>query len=203
MSDLTELAAAIEEGAVWQWWTASLDLVQLEFSYPQLARKSSADAIPNPISSVALAFGKPSAFAFLTRSGARDVPPDWPQQMAEDRLDFNLLPTALSFESFALNDPACQSRVLAIPHREQLSIQTHMDSARDDRFQLAFWAGKVGARVAAETLQIRTHDGVIELRDVRALRNFWWEYWRAYWQRRGTAKALPYDASCEVTIPFK
>lgn len=117
MSDLTDLVAAIE-GAAWQWWTASPDLVPLEFSYPYLAREGSAGAIPNPISSVALAFGKPNEFVFLTRSDARDVPPDWPQQMAEDRLDFDLFPTALSFELFALNDRDRQSRVLGIPHRE-------------------------------------------------------------------------------------
>jgi len=202
MSDLTDLVPVIE-GAAWQWWTASPDLVPLEFSYPYLAREGSAGAIPNPISSVALAFGKPSEFVFLTRSDARDVPPDWPQQMAEDRLDFDLFPTALSFELFALNDRDRQSRVLGIPHREQLSIQRQTDPARGDHFHLAFWAGEVGARVAAEAIQLRTHEGVIELGDVRALSDSWWAYWRAYWQRRGTAEALPYDPSCEVTIPFK
>lgn len=203
MPDLAELAAAIEEGAAWRWWATSADYVQLEFSSPQLARETSPHAIPSPIATLALSFDEPHEFAFLTRVDAGDVPPDWPRQMAADSLDFDSLPTSLSFQLVALNDRDCLSRVLAIPHNEEWAIEPSAGVPHEAQFHLAFWAGNVGAKVAADGLQLHTHDGPIELAEVSVLRDAWWTYWRAYWRRRGSSEALPYDPSCEVTIPFK
>lgn len=31
----------------------------------------------------------------------------------------------------------------------------------------------------------------------------WWEYWKDYWQKRGTKDAYKEDYACEVTIPYK
>jgi len=169
-----------------------------------LARRSAERAIPVPIDAVALTFEDVSEFAFLTRTGADDVPADWPMQMANDTLDFDAVPTSISFEHFALNDYAAAERARAVPHRVQWVLQASPE--RDElmpSYHLVFWAGLVGAHVIGASLRVRTHDGDLSLRDMDELRDAWWEYWRAYWARRGSPDALPYDPSCETVIPFK
>jgi len=45
--------------------------------------------------------------------------------------------------------------------------------------------------------------GEISLADVASRHGAWWTYWRDYWNKRGTARALPRDYAWEVTIPLK
>lgn len=205
MTDVIEtLAAAIEEGAAWRWWTQSGDRVQLEFTSPHLARRSSNLAVPVPIGVVALTFERVHCLAFLTRTAAEDVPTDWPTQMANDTLDFEAVPTSLSFEQFAFNDEEGAERVLKVAHRIQWVVGGSSDQAAPaTAYRLLFWAGWVGASVAAESLRVRTHDGDIAFEDIDDLHGLWWEYWRAYWNRRASPDALPYDPGCETTIPLK
>ena len=200
MTDLSELSSAIEEVAAWRWWAHENDQVQLEFSSPQLARETSSDGIPMPVSPIALSLAKTHALGFLTRADAHEVPPDWPRQMAADSLDFDVVPPGLSFELFALNDRDCRARVFEIPHRIEWVVGPSTETAR---FELTFWAGNVGATVAADALRLTTHEGEIQLSDVGNMRKNWWKYWRAYWTLRGSVDALPYDPGCEITIPLK
>jgi len=204
MTPIEVLASVIEETSAWTWWVVSGDSVQLEFTSPQLARRGEANAIPTPLVSLALRFGGVHEFAFLTRSDAESVPEDWPSRMADDSLDFDAVPTSLSFEHLALNHYGTRERVFAIPHRREWLMQSRMGPAESSaKYELAFWAGQVGAVVRAESMEVHTHEGPLDPSTLAELQSLWWEYWRTYWHRRGSSDPLQYDPICETIIPLK
>jgi hypothetical protein len=45
-------------------------------------------------------------------------------------------------------------------------------------------------------------NGSISEEEIEPLAKKWWEYWKQYWQARGTRFAMKYDPTCEVTIPM-
>jgi hypothetical protein len=66
---------------------------------------------------------------------------------------------------------------------------------------VAFGAGPVGCIIGADSMEILTTAGEVSLEDVPELHERWWEYWREYWDVRGTENALPIDYACESTVP--
>ncbi|HEX7114665.1 MAG TPA: hypothetical protein VF193_06005 [Steroidobacter sp.] len=204
MAEYQPLVEAIKEVGNWRWWSRQDDIVQLEFSGVTLALDADG-GVPTPINPVALRFGGAGNFGFLTRTTAEDLPDDWPTRMANDTLDFAAINTGLSYELLAINDSEALASVLTVPHRANVVIGSppRRGTWLDHPVVCAFWAGNVGAYVTAESLRLQTRTGSVALEDVARLTNAWWKYWRIYWDRRATTEALPYDGSCEVTIPMK
>jgi hypothetical protein len=68
---------------------------------------------------------------------------------------------------------------------------------------LAFHAAPVGLAVIASDMRPVNYDDIMTREQVMEAYRRWWDYWRVYWRVRGTAEALPYDSTCEITLPMK
>ena len=73
----------------------------------------------------------------------------------------------------------------------------------EESARLFLFAGDVGLVVAARAMTVINAQWPLPLAGVAEANGRWWEYWRDYWDRRGTPQALPEDYACEVTIPLK
>jgi len=200
------LEDAIFDVGYWRWWAiAEPSVVQIEFGGVQIARPAVDGEPPAPIGIMALRFRGATSFCFLTRDRAVALPPDWPTKLAEGKLESEDVSTAMSYELLALTDRKIAAAVLAVPHtaKAMLGAVPTLDDWDRAAVHLAFWAGQVGAIVLAESMEILTMDGSMSVDEIPALKDAWWKYWRIYWDRRRTEDALPYDGSCEVTIPLK
>jgi hypothetical protein len=192
------LEDALSDVGVWRWWDSAIpDAFQVEFGGAQLL---TAPAKPGhrPSGIVAIRFETPSLVAFLTRRGATAMPMDWPRALQEDRLKpFTLTPDCFSLRSVAGFDAAKLSSDVQALIGDPAVADAH-GSAR-----LFFMAHDVGLIVTARTMTVITARGQLQLAEVAEANDRWWEYWREYWARRGTAEALPTDYACEATIPLK
>jgi len=80
-------------------------------------------------------------------------------------------------------------------------IQELPDDAPRGTF-CAFWSGPVGLYVIAQSMTVWSHHGPIPFDAIQPMAHQWWKYWREYWDKKHTDKALPKDYACEATIPL-
>jgi hypothetical protein len=196
--ELQTLASALSDIGHFRWWDERFpDVVQLEFGGVQLWMPSSAPDRP-PRAMLALSFIRPRSVSFLTRGD--ELPPDWFTQLRADQME----PPGMSFEQITLTDASHAAELLSLATR----IDTVFGPAPGEvdwqaaAAMMVFWAGPAGVAIAAERMDLLTHDGPVDLARIPELHDQWWRYWRDYWDRRATADALPHDWMCEVTIPL-
>lgn len=196
---LATLETALSDVGYFRWWGERLpEVVQLEFSGVQVYTPPPEPGRP-PRGMLALAFFRPSSVSFLTRDEA--LPDDWPADLHGDRLE----PLSISYGELTLRDPRAAFELLSHARHVETVFGTPADEVDwPAAGALAvFWAGEGGVAIAAERMELMTHDGEVELEQLPELHAQWWRYWRDYWDRRETADALPYDWMCEVTIPIR
>ncbi|MEZ0227817.1 MAG: hypothetical protein ACAI25_04275 [Planctomycetota bacterium] len=197
---LEVLERAISDTGCWRWWTESLpETFQIEFGMVQLLTKA-AEPGRAPSSVIALRFERPIMAAFVTHETApADFDAEWPRLLHEDELR----PSPVSFEAFSFSDTEVFRDVL----RRARSVEAihgstpTLDLVMAAPCKLAFWAPPIGLVVAAEEVVALTHEGALTPDEILERSRQWWAYWRDYWKRKDRADALPYDPSCEVTIP--
>jgi hypothetical protein len=115
-----------------------------------------------------------------------------------------LKPLGISHDAFTLSEAAVADEILAEAEVEQALVGSLPDAGAwaSAGARLAFWAGGAGAVILAERVDAVSAAGVVDLAEIPKLHDAWWEYWKAYWHRRGSADALPHDFACEVTLPL-
>jgi len=194
---LSTLAKAISEVGYWRWWTAKLPkAILFEFGGVQLYSRVTREDQP-PQGVMALTFRKPKSICFLDFS--KELPPDWSDSLQEDDID----PFVLDTEKFAFNDEEAVSALL----RKTLRVNTlhgyppQRGKLPEAPITLAFAAGKVGVLLAADSLEINTHQGKLSLDQVPKLHEKWLEYRKEYWQRKESGNPMPTDFACEATPP--
>jgi hypothetical protein len=200
-SEWEALADSITDIGYWNWWDEDFPhSIRVEFGGVQLWMPPSPDS-ETPRGTVALQFNNPTSVSFLIHQDApADIPENWPDLLRNDEFErFNFRDDG----AFVFNE---HEYVLEI-----LNSARHVDtrfgvSPRDEHFLrsqciVAFGAGPVGCIIGAENMEIITSAGEISLDDVPELHERWWEYWREYWDVRGTPNALPEDYACEATVP--
>ena len=190
------LEDALSDVGIWRWWTERLpDAFQLEFLGAQLRRQLTAAA--GPTEPVAVRFDKPSVVAFLSRDPA--LPPDWPELLARDACPEQLW---LSPEDMAINSPEAISDLFT----DTMAVRMHLGSLPADLTPypatMAFWARGAGILICAEAIDLAA-DRRYPIEETLAWNTRWWDYWRVYWNLRGTAEALATDWVCEACIPTK
>jgi hypothetical protein len=192
---LDTLKAAITDTGDWSWWTSNLpDSFQLEFGRVQLWCPPTAPTKP-PSSQVALRLIRPRSVVFLANG---DQPDNWFEALQRDELR----PFPPDRDSFTLTDHAEARRFVdgaAKTHR--LPIEAASAGASDNCAVVAFLAGPVGFYGVADALEIYNLNGRLLPTDVEAANAKWWENWREYWRRKDGPEPMPYDWTCEITIP--
>lgn len=194
------IADALGDVGCWRWWAENLPLhFQLEFSGAQLAERTP-DGI-RPIRVVALRYTHPQRIAFIDRRSA-ELPPDWPERLRADAID----PLALSHDRLATLDASHAQEILAEVVHWRDVVGAGVPTAEEwnaTGARLVFFAGSAGMCVLAQDLAVLTQEGTLRPDQVADAHALWWQYWRDYWDRRGTDAALPGDWVCEVTIPMR
>ena len=196
---LSVLSNAVSDVGYWSWWTqAPSGDFQIEFGGTQLYFPPLEETAP-PNSQVAFAFAAPTAINFISR-GSAPADFDWAAQLQEDKIEpLNCSPEAFSFGKNAIT----QSLLEEVTDYKTVLGTNPMDSYKaSDAVFLAFWCGDVGFSIAAAALSLTSHAGDFPLSEVMPINRTWWEYWKHYWEVRGTENQLPEDYGCEVTIPI-
>jgi hypothetical protein len=191
------LAKAVSEVGYWRWWTAKLPrAILLEFGGVQLYSRVTREDQPPP-GVMAMTFHKPKSICFLDFS--RELPGDWHNRLEEDEID----PFVIDRGRFSFNDEAMIDNIL----RKTLRVNTlhgyppQKGKLPDAPVSLAFTADKVGVLIAAESLELKTHQGKLPLEQIEKSNARWWEYCKEYWQQKETGNPMPTDYTCEATMP--
>ena len=192
------LAFGISDIGCWRWWTSDLpSRFQLEFSRTYFWEPPAAPGKP-PSGIFSLHFWKPSLIAFLTDPNAKNLPSDWPTTLHEDRIK----PFQIGHDQFSLKSTdLLQKFIGSMNVQYMIGDVTNTAPSAGDIF-LAFQAGGAGLVIIASDMWPINFSGVLKPEQVFDAYHRWWEYWREYWRLRGTADALPYDPTCEITQPM-
>lgn len=153
-----------------------------------------------PSSLLALRFTNPLSVSFVTTaSRARATPVAWPFLLHEDELE----PSPIEYGSFAFSSRERLAELLASAQRIETlyGFDPVLDEVLAAPCSLSFAAGLGVLIVAAESVVAVSHEGELSPRAVIERNARWWAYWKEYWARRETRTRLPYDPTCEVTIP--
>jgi len=193
-ADYSILASAISDVGYWRWWSGNLpESIQLEFGGVQLYVPPEDKSKP-PSSLLALRFIRPTHVSFIQSNDFAGLPPDWPQQLHEDKIE----PFSISHEDFALGDDAAVAQIVLQKKSEIIHFN---DGSGGREVKFAFWAGEIGVHIEAAELRLFLMTGEIDLSTFASMNSAWWTYWQDYWKKRDTAEAFPKDFACEVTIP--
>jgi hypothetical protein len=186
--------AILDVGNLIYWAEVFPDIFQLEFDCVQLWNPPIRDN-ESPSNIIALQFRKPTSVSFLTFN--EETPEDWPEKMRKD--EFGATIELIKFNDKNLIDEAL-SRVV--------SCKTIFGrSPKDNKFyetpyNVIIEAGHIGVAVAGESLTWQNHkEDNLPLSLVPERHKQWWEYWQAYWESKKGPNPMPYDWTCEITIP--
>ncbi len=150
-----------------------------------------------PSSRFFLRFGEPTCVAFLTFDDA-EVPADWPERFRTGEVG----PFRLDADEVTLTHGPLAARLVAEAEAVEPLVG---DPAATDwsaaHALLALRAGPVGLVVAARGVELLDSHGPVPCPEVAERRKRWWDYWQAYWDRKGTPDELPHDALAETCWP--
>lgn len=194
------LAHVISDVGVWcNFITWLPDAVQLDFDRTMLYTPSQTEGT-HPIHYVGLIFYEPSSIMIL---GTNDLESADELHTFFEHDDFG--PFTLAPDNFTFNRAEVMDMLGTVGVYQVLFGKDYNDlSVPDDHVVFGFWNDDVGMLVTAKHMKIRKLDGVVhEIHEIPACHAQWMEYWRTYWQYRGTPQALPLDYLCEITIPVQ
>lgn len=195
------LERAISDGSRWRWWIAEFPLgMQVEFDMVQLWLEPPAPDRPPP-GVVSLRLTDLKAAAFLGEPGFWAEHPNWPEELAQDKFQPPTLnPGSVHF---------CRSGDLRtifpqVAHRDWRVGSAESFAAQEfgpDGVGVLLWTGQVGVAAVCGDLTLLSHAGPLELDEVPARYERWWQYHAEYHRRRGTDDPMPEDVLCEINVP--
>lgn len=198
---LSILEAAISDVGHWRYWIKSDTAFQIEFGWVMLFIPSDDPTRP-PSSTIALRFNKPHCVVALQHGEEdRDLPEDWFAKLGRDEIEA----FGVSEQDLTLTDVGRLRRIYQEATRRNFIVGTEDDlrATEPDQAFVAFWARSVGLVVVAESLEVLSHRGRIEIEDIGAKNSEWWKYWQEYWARIDSDNPMPKDPLCEITIPLQ
>ena len=198
---LAILERSISDVGYWRWWTEADTAFQIEFGWVMLLIPSDDPSLP-PSSIVTLRFNNPRCIVTLQRATEGPaMPDDWFAKLGRDEIE----PFRVCDDSFTLTN-AAQFRSIwqnAVQRGFILGNEHELEDIGKGKSFLGFWAENVGLAVVSESVEVLSHRGRIEIKDIEAKSVEWWKYWRRYWDQIDSDNPLPEDSLCEITIPAK
>ena len=191
------LADAISDAGAWQWWHMENDMLQLEFCGVQLydASKSAPDTHTMDVIAIRF-FG--NVFAVFLDDLEETAERPWYERFYDDEIPaFECDGYALEFD----NPKYAQEVYDDYRNRTQITPFEGMDTLTGAKHLIAAKCGDAGVVAGGDRIEIVSKRASISEEEIEPLSRKWWEYWKRYWQLRGTRDALPKDPTCEVTIP--
>lgn len=191
------LAEAISEVGAWQWWDTSSDMFQMEFCDVLLYDDTKAEKEPHT-STIALRFYDHSFAIFLDNLND-DQDKKWYDRFHDDEIKI----IELESEGFAFNDiEFARSLLKKYKNTIPIKIPDSDDPLTAARHMIVGNCGDVGFIVGGDKIKVIGNKGEYSGKEIISAAIRWWDYWRAYWQKRGTEDAYMKDYACEVTIPI-
>ncbi len=200
---LATLVEAICDTGFWSYWSAHKNVIfQAEFEGVQLWNSSLEDPTKKPSSRVAIRFEEIQSIEFLLfTQPTANVPLDWPTLMSQDKLALTQNIIAIFNEKEAIEEASSEAIHRSSPFKTDLEKSVGF---YDTRFQGFVRSGGIGFRISFNTMGWLTNpDENLTLEEVPAFHEKWWSYWKRYWAQKNTDQPLPYDPTCEITIPIK
>lgn len=194
------LESAISDVGHWRYWAKSDTVFQIEFGWVMLFIPSDDPSRP-PSSTIALRFNNPRCVVALQHATEDpDLPDDWFAKLGRDEIEA----FGVTEEAFTLTDVAQLRRIYQEAARRDFIVGSENDweAIGAEQAFIAFWAQNVGLVVVAESLEVSSHQGRIEIEDIGTRNAEWWKYWREYWARIRSDNPMPKDSLCEITIPL-
>lgn len=197
--NLDILADAISDTGYW--FYAKVDLpekLDLQFAAIQLYLKPDSENSA-PYDRIALEFLKPKSILLLAKE-----PEKLNINIFSDLANQNDKAIQMDFENCSFD----KSRVKEIYSTAKASYSFFGEEVSDKTIDdseigFAFYAGDIGVLILSKELKIHTIYGEVPIEKIEILANSWWEYWKKYWEYKGTDKELPYDFTCELSLPIK
>ena len=141
-------------------------------------------------------FGK--VFAVFLDNLDEDTGKPWYERFYDDEI------AAFECDGYELEfDNPEYAKAVYDGYKNRIPITTFngMDALRVANHLIAVKCGDVGVVAGGDRIKIVSKNALISEEEIEPLSRKWWEYWKEYWQLRGTRDALPRDQTCEVTIP--
>ncbi len=191
------LADAISDAGAWQWWHLEKDMLQLEFCGVQLYDESKPEKDIHTTDVIAVRFFGNVFAVFLDDLDDNEDKP-WYERFYDDEIP--------AFEcdgySLAFDDPEYAQEVYdAYGKRTPVTAFDGTETLTGAKHLIAAKCGDAGVIAGGDRIEVVSRNARISEDDVEPLSRKWWEYWKQYWQLRGTQDAFPKDPTCEVTIP--
>ena len=188
------LADAISDVGSWWCWQVEGDVAQVEFCDVQLYDESKPEREPHSTDVLAVRF-RGHAFAVFLDNLDED---GWHERLRND--DSILYPVeayALAFDGAEgaeslLDGYENHVAINCLDPSETLSVAKHLLYAR---------CGDVGFIVGGDDMQVVGQKGKLTEAEIESAHAKWWTYWKAYWERRGTAGRVAREYVCGVEVP--
>jgi hypothetical protein len=191
------LSKAISDVGYWQWWDEVEGDVMVEFGGVLLYDESKKGKKPRS-STLALCYYNNAFLIYLDN----DTIPKWYDLLHEDAID----PPTLDPDGFIFDDKAYAIELLGRfkkrhgPFSSEAEARETIENAKNI---LAATCGDYGFIIGGDITTVYNRNGEYSDTDIKRLSKKWWEYWKDYWNKRGTKDAYDSDYACEVTIPCK
>ena len=195
LKTLKILAEAISDAGAWQWWFIKDDMVLTEFCDIQLYDDAKPEKDTHTTDTLAVRFSGNAFAVFLDDLNENQ----WPERLREDNtVLYSIDPYSLVFDDLKeaeelLKEYANKTVIKDFAGPETLSGAKHLLCAR---------CNEVGFIIGGDPIEVAGKNGKYTEEEIEAAARKWWEYWKAYWQLRGTKDAYPEDYACETTIPI-
>ena len=191
------LADSISDAGAWQWWHLENDMLQLEFCGVQLYDESKPEQDAHTMDVIAIRFFS-NVFAVFLDDLDEDAENPWYERFYDDEIP------AFECDGYELEfDNPEYAKEVYDGYRNKIPITPFdtINTLKGANHLIAVKCGDTGVVAGGDRIEVVNKNGSISEDKIEPLSRKWWEYWKKYWQLRGTREALKKDPTCEVTIP--
>ena len=194
INTLNMLTDAISDVGSWHWWVIKDDMVQVQFCDIMLYNENTSENEPHSTDVLAVRFYGNAFAVFLDNLKEEN----WVERFRDD--DSVIYP--IDTYNMAFDDRKDAERLLNdYQHQTVIKDFTGSETLLTAKHLLYAGCDNVGFIVGGDEIEVAGRKGKYTEEEIEPLSRKWWEYWRAYWKRRGTKDAYPKDYVCEITIP--
>lgn len=191
------LRKMISDTGYWQWWSIIEDDVMVEFGGIQYYDETS-KVKESRSGCLGICFFDNAFIIFLYNNKTIN---DWVEKLYEDQIEaFSLDP-----EGFIFDDSEYAIGLMDEYDRRSGNIDSKDEAdykIKNAKHLLAGTCGDYGFIVGGDICKVTSKKGFLNDDDIKMSYDKWWEYWKDYWNKRGTEDAYEEDYACEVTIPY-
>ena len=196
INTLNILSDAISEVGAWHWWDAKDDTVLMQFCDVLLYDEAKPEKDTHTTDVLAIRF-RGRAFALFMDNMDDD---NWHKRLRDDGAVVYPVDTyALAFDDRDGAEALLKDYKNKIPVKDRIGGGTLPPA---DHLLFA-GCGDVGFIVGGDEMAVIGEKELYTEEEIVISSGKWWDYWKAYWKKRGTKDAYPKDYACEITIPVR